>query len=556
MFKKPHDVGLSRKHALGGKDVKKFKNDVIKKYPLLQDELWSELFPDKTVWFLKLNSGTLVWKNADENPIFFDPSGHLDLLIPTIYSLTIVPDLIPSVMTNSVVSESMLRGADLFLQGMSGTDFLKDQIRAVKIPGNPVPFVVGKMALSYQQALKNRMEGRGLISLHYYGDQLFKMGDEAVPNDGFSTARISTCLPVGDENKSEDDVVAKLVSEVSITDGSIPEDTKGEEIQGQGGDWNNVIWSCALGALHSMKKSELPISVNEFFSAKMVPLKPPEVVSLDMKKSKWKKVSKLLDDLADEGLVVIKNVRKESCICEIEKSHSAIRDWRPESLGGRKPGGFRNDSPHIQTIQYMYKSPQIFADLLNLENKNQLVDSNHIEGKLKEYIIGYGGMSGDETALVGVDGFLAGSLFGKKEQPAIEDMIPFEEIKTRFYAKLQKWHCIEKMEKDGTLNQIINKGEPSNICLTALKRSGRVYTVVTGMENFGYEPKTLSDTLQKRMKTACFVADLPGKSNKKEVVMQGDWIAKRSGSHYLPSYFTEEGIPTTCLTIINNIKKK
>lgn len=558
MFKKPHDVGLSKKHALGGKDVKKFHNDVLKKYPALSDDVWRELFPEKVVWFLKLNSGTLVWKNAEDNPIFFDPSGHLDVLVPTLYALSILPEMVPSVRTNSFVSETMLRGADLFLQGMTGEDFLKDQIRSVMIPGNPIPFAVGKMALSYTQALASNMEGRGLINLHHFGDQLYGIGNGKVPNQGFSSLRVVACQSMEDTDNDKDGVdvsFENMISKIRVEDEKLGEEDM-VKLPEDGDDVTAVIWSCALGALQSVKKTEMPISLNEFYSTKMMPLKPGDLVSLDMKKSKWKRVPKLLEDMEGQGLLVLKTVRKEVCICDIDKSHCAIRDWKPERTETKdKPRDSCRDSGKIQEIQYLYKSPQIFSDLLGLDNyRNQLVGSDHIDARLREYIEGYGGMQ--QGTVVSVDPLLASSLFGKKEQPGPHDTVSFQDIQKRMYEKLQKWHCVEKIGNDGTVQQIINKGEPSNICITALKRSGRVYTVITGMENFGYNPRTLSDTLQKRMKTACFVADLPGKNNKKEVVMQGDWISKRAGSHYLPGYFKEEGIPTSCITTLNKMKKK
>eukprot|EP00889_Picochlorum_renovo_P003113 jgi/Picre1/30143/NNA_005512.t1 len=137
MFKKAHDVGVSKTHSLGGKDVKKFKNDLLKKYQQLQDEEWSLLFPQKSVTLTKLNNKCYVYSNIDGDPIVFDPSGHGDSLIPTVYALSKIPAMIPFLETNPLVSKNILKGADLFLQGISEASiqsvqarggFLKDQI--------------------------------------------------------------------------------------------------------------------------------------------------------------------------------------------------------------------------------------------------------------------------------------------------------------------------------------------------------------------------------------------------------------------------------------------
>ena len=70
MFKKTHDVGVSKTHSLGGKDVKKFKNDLLKKYPQLEEEEWSIRFPQKSVTLTKLNNKCFVYSNVDGILVF------------------------------------------------------------------------------------------------------------------------------------------------------------------------------------------------------------------------------------------------------------------------------------------------------------------------------------------------------------------------------------------------------------------------------------------------------------------------------------------------------
>ncbi len=67
----------------------------------------------------------------------------------------------------------ILGGADLFLQGVLSPpgglgDWLAGTARTVLVPGNPVPFAVGRMAVSKTEATRDGMKGRGLNVLHHY----------------------------------------------------------------------------------------------------------------------------------------------------------------------------------------------------------------------------------------------------------------------------------------------------------------------------------------------------------------------------------------------------
>lgn len=193
MFKKPQDVEVSRNHILGGKDVKKLKQCVLGKVDGLTDEHFAALFPQKHVVQRKLTSGCVVYVNIDENPMLVDVNGHADVIAPTIYACSACDQLLPNLQVNAAaVSATMMRGSDLFLQGIDrssiGEPFLQGQVRSVSVPGNPVPFAVGKMATSQTKAEQGGFQGRGVISIHYYGDFLWQSGDQVPPNPGFRTS--------------------------------------------------------------------------------------------------------------------------------------------------------------------------------------------------------------------------------------------------------------------------------------------------------------------------------------------------------------------------------
>jgi hypothetical protein len=89
MFKKNINSGNSRQ--LGGKDTKKFRSDLAKHYANLTDEEAAMLFPPKAgINLIKLSNRSIVYSRDDGVPLFFDPTGHGDKLIPTVRLVSII----------------------------------------------------------------------------------------------------------------------------------------------------------------------------------------------------------------------------------------------------------------------------------------------------------------------------------------------------------------------------------------------------------------------------------------------------------------------------------
>ena len=120
---------------------------------------------------MKLANRTLLYGIHEGNPICFDPEGRGEVLVPSIYVLFAAPRALPRLLTYSEVSPKLLGGADMMLPGVivppAGLgDFKKGDLRAVAVPGNPVPFAVGVMEVDAAEVAANGMKGRGLRVLH------------------------------------------------------------------------------------------------------------------------------------------------------------------------------------------------------------------------------------------------------------------------------------------------------------------------------------------------------------------------------------------------------
>ena len=69
--------------------------------------------PAKTIIKTKLKIGAVAYVNVDGNPMIVDPSNdHLDVAVPSVYALALLPELVPTIEVNaSAVSSTMMRGA-------------------------------------------------------------------------------------------------------------------------------------------------------------------------------------------------------------------------------------------------------------------------------------------------------------------------------------------------------------------------------------------------------------------------------------------------------------
>ena len=103
MFKK--NISVLNSRDLSGKDVKALKKDVKLNFPDLTDDQVNEIIPAKAdVSLQKLSNRTQAYTCNGKNPLFFDPEGRGDLLVPSVFVLWKFPHILPSLTTYSEVS--------------------------------------------------------------------------------------------------------------------------------------------------------------------------------------------------------------------------------------------------------------------------------------------------------------------------------------------------------------------------------------------------------------------------------------------------------------------
>ena len=85
--------------------MKTLRRDVKISFPDLSEDDLDQLLPAKAeVQLLKLKNKATAYTSGSADPLFFDPEGRGDLLVPTVYALWRCPHMLDQLHTYSEVS--------------------------------------------------------------------------------------------------------------------------------------------------------------------------------------------------------------------------------------------------------------------------------------------------------------------------------------------------------------------------------------------------------------------------------------------------------------------
>ena len=95
-------------------------------------------------------------------------------------------------------------------------------------------------------------------------------------------------------------------------------------------DFDAILEGAFLRACKTMpKKTEFPLLTSNFFRTFIIPNCPPKCSNLDVKKTKWKKLSKFLAEQQSEGLITLKEQKKGvEVITAINQEHPKLINFR------------------------------------------------------------------------------------------------------------------------------------------------------------------------------------------------------------------------------------
>lgn len=606
MFKKNASVVTSR--VLSGKDVKKLRLDAATACPGLSDVALDALVPPKaSVSHQKLANRAVVYSIADGEPLFFEVHDHL---FPTVYTLWRYTSALPSITTYSEVSPKVLGGADLFLAGVivppeGLPHFAAGQPMALRVPGHPYPFAVGVMECSSAEAQANGMKGRGLKLLHTYTDLLWGMGPGTVPHPSFTPARIfphdspehqadsdatsataavdgMQYLSISDAQPSaaaSEPAAAAQTSAVAAgagtqaaagaaadANGTTPDDgsSSAHPLQTAAApavDISNpdaVAVHCLLAGCHSVGDGDLPIMTSDFQSKHMLP-NLPEGATLDLKKTSFKKLAKLLSMHEKKGLLTQKLVHKQDHIAAINRAHAlytafapAAQDAAPAAPAPAGKGATPKAGLATITVCTAYKASSSLQPVLGSDApRDKLYTAVEVEAALRQYAAGSGLAASPDAAQMALDRLLIGALYNKSEQPAEGSSAETAEVLRRLLGKLQLWSRIRRTTQQEE-KETLQKGSPKNVQVQLEDRAGgrKHITRLSGMEAFGIDPDELATALQRRFQSSASVTKLPGKTETgKEIALQGDQL--QNAAQFLTDVY---GLPHSYITSKNRSK--
>ena len=548
MFKR--NVTVTGQHQLSGKDGKKLCREIGSRFPALEKEVKTIIPPKTEVLVQKISNKCLVY-SVGGTPVFFECEGEL---YPTVYTLWRYPDLLPALYTHSEVSPKIVGGADLMLPGVivpdSGLgDFEVGDPSVVLIPENPFPFAVGFMQTGSEAIKSDGLKGRGVKVLHHYPDALWAMGTKATPNAGFKPNRIH---PVRAEDDRGDDEGGRAGAGGKA---EIAEKMAGASLESTGGggggagvSMDELVDATFLRALHlKVKDDQLPMEASAFYSNCMLPSRPPGT-EIDMKKTSYKKLSKLIKKMEKRGLITAKQSKKDDRITGVNRTHEVYLlfgeelavEGEGQQTGGApaaiavdasgSPGGAaRAGAKEIEVFQ-VFRATSNLRPIFGDNDKDAVFTEDEIKRTLVAYAAREALTTSDSNSAnptdavssqtLSLDKLLKSGLYGKKEEVEVGSVVPLCDVYTRLVSKMQTYH---KVVCDG--DEVVKKGKIKHIHVTTEDRhAGRKWiTKVSQLESFGIDPQDFGTTLQRKYKCSSTCTKLPGKHETgKEVSFQGN----------------------------------
>lgn len=618
MFKKA--VEAKSLQRLSGADKKKLKRTIKQRFCNVSDADVDVLLPPKAeITITKFQNRVHVYAVEAGFPMFFDIDGRGTHIFPTVYALWKVPQLLPAfTLKGGEVSRYVIGGADLMFPGISVPaeegglpSFSVGELWAVKVPGNPAPIAVGTTTMSSSEALKASLRGKALRITHYYGDSLWESAEgRYVPNAGFLEDVVfedpSFCHPSdsdsiggvttstylhndinnqdvdGDvdvmDNHSEfelaaataqgnvikNDVAEQITTQVA--DLKIPDDaSSANECNANDDDQHtlsiedvdSLLDKCLLQALHmTVKDIDLPMPGSTLWSNHVLHCRPSGI-TLDIKKSSYKKLSKWLQAKSSTGLISVKEdkYKKEAVLFSVNRIHPDFTSFRPEkklivnvdetschtASEGRLTKLFEVAEIYKPSVHVNSIFASLGADTRKLYSTSEATDIifRYVE---KENLV-----KSTTKSIVVLDALLCDALFKGviKKGSTYPTEIHKKDLGPAFISRMQAHHIVTRGN-----DSVVRKGSLKTIQIMTERRQGnRKMTRVSGLESFLMDAEALASELQKKFACSTSVAELPGKKGH-EVLVQGgviDDLAK----HLVEQY----GIPKRYIEVLDKTKR-
>lgn len=609
MFKK--SLEAKSQQRLSGADRKKLKRTIKERFRNASDsEIDSILPPKAEITIVKLQNRVHLYGVEGGFPMFFDIDGRGTEIFPTVYALWKVPDLLPAfILKGGEVSRFVIGGADLMFPGISIPaeglpSFAEGEPWAVKVPGNLAPIAVGTTTMSNTAALKAGLRGKALRITHYYRDSLWELVEgHYVPNAGFledvvfedpslsSASQASdSCEGVNEASSDpQNDISNKKEGEsvdvLDLTSEANPSSTAQLDVSNDPAeqitanvddlevtdeesnvkvhhtlsteDVDALLDKCLLQALHTtVKDKDLPMPGSTLWAGHVLPCRPSGI-TLDIKKSSYKKLSKWLQAKSSTTLISVKEDKhkKEVVLNSVNRNHPEYTSFRPEKRQAEKSD---QTSDHAASESRSHKTLEVAEIYKPSVHVNPIFASVGVDtGKLFSaseatdivfrYIEKENLVKPTDKSMVVLDAILCDALFkgAIKKGSTYPTAIHKKELGHTFVNRMQAHHVVTRGGES-----VVRKGALKNIQIMTERRQGnKKVTKVSGFESFLMDAEALASELQKKFACSTSVAELPGKKGH-EVLVQGG-VIEDLAKHLVEQY----GIPKRYIEVLDKTKK-
>ncbi|KAJ6693190.1 hypothetical protein OIU85_003999 [Salix viminalis] len=553
MFKKA--IEAKSHQRLSGADRKKLKRTIRDRFPRASDADIDALLPPKAeITVSKFVNRVHLYGVEGSFPMFFDVDGRGSEIFPTVFALWKVPEMLPSfILKGGEVSQFIIGGADLMFPGINIPaeglpSFLAGEPWAVKVPGNPSPIAVGSTTMSTAEALKAGISGKALRITHYYRDLLWESVEgHYVPNAGFledvvfedpvflSSVQVpDSCEGSGDSSNHEnDEQVTTVVGGFKVTDNIAADESTTVEEQHtlSAEDLDAYLDKCLLQALHTtVNDKDLPMPGSTLWSNHVLPCRPSGI-TLDIKKSSHKKLSKWLQAKSSAGLISVREdkYKKETVLFSVNRRHLDYLSFKPERRQEQKvdKGGDQavkeTQSPKLLEVSEIYK-PSIHVNPIFASvgaDTGKLYSALEASDVVSKYIEKGNLVKPMSKSIVVLDPTLCDALFkgAIKKGSAYPTEIHKKDLGSTFVSRMQAHHIVTRGSES-----VVRKGSVRTIQILTERRQGnKKVTKLSGMETFLMDADALASELQKKFACSTSVTELPGKKGH-EVLIQGGVI--------------------------------
>ncbi|KAK1617564.1 hypothetical protein QYE76_023081 [Lolium multiflorum] len=593
MFKK--NVEAKALQRLSGADKKKLRRTAKLRFPQASDEDIDAILPPKVeITVAKYPSRTLVYGIEGELPMIFDIDGRGHELFPTVYALWKVPDLLPAfTLKGGEVSHYILVGADLMFPGIrippeGLPPFQAGQPWSVKVPGNPAPIAVGTTTMSDTEALKAGLRGKALRIAHYYKDLLWASADgRYVPNEGFYDDMVvedPNFASASQHDSSEDPADGKADADASdnhagdpsvdsetiedvtagVSELNLPEEKTTEEPTEEKEhqhlsteEIDSLLDKCLLQAIHTnVKDKDLPMPGSTLWSSHILPCRPPGV-TLDIKKSSHKKLSKWLQSKSSSGLITAKEDKhkKEVVLTGINRKHPDYMAFKPEKRVQEPVEQHDNavaegsGSNQLEVDETYKPSSHVNPIFLAVgADTGKYYSASEASDVVFRYVEKENLVKPADKAKVILDVTLCDALYkgAVKKGSAYPSEIHKKDLGSTFINRMQIHHRVARGNE-----VVVRKGAIRTVQIMTERRQGnKKMTRVSGLECFLLDADSLASELQKKFACSTTTAELPGKKGQYEVLVQGG-VIENLAKHLVDHY----GVPKRYIEVYDKTKK-